>query len=240
MVQHTPERRCSIPSWLSTLSSRPTIGYSSPSRCWLWLDQQLRGEGTVIFEGAQGILLDQFVGFMPYCTRSTISFRNALELLVAYDGPITRLGVIRSYLTRHGAGPMPTEDPDLKIPEMHNCLNPWQQTFRLGHFDMALFRYALEALGGVDEIVVTHMDKRPNPQKVCTGYDSPAASLMVPETLEGQFRLAELLSKATPIYEPCYDLVSDIEAEAGRPVTLLSYGPKASDKTTRGQIRSFA
>jgi adenylosuccinate synthase len=204
----------------------------------LWLDQQLRGEGTVIFEGAQGILLDQFVGFMPYCTRSTISFRNALELLVAYDGPITRLGVIRSYLTRHGAGPMPTEDEALAIPEMHNCLNPWQQTFRLGHFDMALFRYALEALGGVDEIVVTHMDKRPNPQKVCVGYDSPAATLMPPVNLEGQFRLAELLAKATPIYEPCYDLVGAIEEGTGKPVTLLSYGPTAADKSRRARSRT--
>jgi len=200
-----------------------------------WLDEQIEKDGRILFEGAQGVLLDQYAGFMPYCTRSTTSFDNALTLLSGHKVPVTRMGIIRSYFTRHGAGPMPTEDEALAIPEMHNCLNTWQQDFRRGHFDMVLFRYALQALGGVDQIVVTHMDKRPNPQKICTGYDSPAASLLPPGDLPGQFRLAELLAKATPIYEPCYDLVSDIEEEAGRPVTYLSYGPLAMDKSRRSR-----
>ena len=196
-----------------------------------WLDGELCREGTVIFEGAQGILLDQFKGFMPYCTRSTISFANA-GCLNAALGEVTRVGVVRSYSTRHGAGPFPTEDDSLREGrrELHNSSDdPWQQGFRLGHFDMVLLRYAVEALGGVDQIVLTHMDKRPAEQKICTSYDG-LPRLVQPASLGQQFSLADFLMQAKPVYTGAADLVEAIERGVECPVTLLSYGTTALDK----------
>lgn len=78
----------------------------------------------VIFEGAQGVLLDEWHGFHPYTTWSTTTFANALELL---DGvPAVRLGVLRTYTPRHGPGPLVTEDAALTLPEAHNGNGPWQ------------------------------------------------------------------------------------------------------------------
>ena len=206
-----------------------------------WLEHMLLGQGTVLFEGAQGVLLDQFKGFMPYCTRSTTSFDNAHRLIAGLNVPVVKLGVIRTYLTRHGAGPMPTEDEALQEGrrEPHNAMNPWQQNFRLGHFDMVLFRYAVEALGGVDEIALTHMDKTPMPLQVCDSHKTQ--TLLQPKDLAEQFRLAELLAETVPTYEPCYNLVDAIESEVyPTRVTIMSYGPKAADKGTRVELRRFA
>jgi adenylosuccinate synthase len=75
--------------------------------------------GPVVFEGAQGVLLDEWRGFHPYTTWSTTTFANA-ETLLAESGtgaPALRLGVVRCYLTRHGPGPFVTEDPTLELPE---------------------------------------------------------------------------------------------------------------------------
>lgn len=120
--------------------------------------------GVVVFEGAQGVLLDEWRGFHPYTTWSTCTFDNALDLLSEWGGQAVRLGVIRSYLTRHGAGPFPTEDPELSLPEPHNAWGPWQEGFRRGWLDLSLLRYAMEACGGVDGLAVTHLD-------CCAGRD---------------------------------------------------------------------
>jgi adenylosuccinate synthase len=72
--------------------------------------------GPVVFEGAQGVLLDEWRGFHPYTTWSTTTFANAEALLAEADQATIRLGVVRSYLTRHGPGPFVTEDSALEFP----------------------------------------------------------------------------------------------------------------------------
>ncbi len=119
--------------------------------------------GTVIFEGAQGVLLDEWYGFHPYTTWSTTTFHNADALLQEqpYDGQIARLGVLRAYATRHGPGPFVTEDTALTavLPEAHNVPNAWQLAMRVGHFDAVATRYALAVIGHVDLLAVTHVDR---------------------------------------------------------------------------------
>jgi adenylosuccinate synthase len=116
----------------------------------------------VVFEGAQGVLLDEKFGFAPHNTWSDITFNNANELLAKadFDGEVVRVGVIRSYFTRHGAGPFPTEIPAMNYPELHNNNEGWQGAFRQGSFDFNLARYALLAIGGVDIIALNHLDYR--------------------------------------------------------------------------------
>lgn len=117
--------------------------------------------GTVVFEGAQGVLLDEKYG-APYNTWTDTTFKNADTLLdeCGYTERPTRIGVLRTYFTRHGSGPLPTEDHRLKhkYPEPHNDDNGFQGNFRLGAFDFNLAKVALGHCGGVDQIALNHID----------------------------------------------------------------------------------
>ncbi|MBN2797814.1 MAG: adenylosuccinate synthetase [Deltaproteobacteria bacterium] len=121
---------------------------------------------ALVLEGAQGVLLDQDWGLHPHTTWSDCTFAGALAL--AGDRPVTRIGVSRSYQVRHGAGPFPTEGT-LSLPEPHNTRDPWQGDFRTGALDLVLLRYALQVSGGVDRVVLTHLDRLAT-GPVCVGY----------------------------------------------------------------------
>src|SRR6266516_2642538 len=112
----------------------------------------LRRDGCVVFEGAQGVLLDEWRGFHPYTTWSTTTFANAETLLAEAGQTATRLGVVRCYMTRHGPGPFPTEDPTLELPELYNRHGTWQGAFRTGHLDAVALRYAVKVAGGLDAV----------------------------------------------------------------------------------------
>jgi len=135
----------------------------------------LRAPGAVIFEGAQGVLLDESYGFHPHTTWSTTTLANAQALLdeAGNSHARTRLGVLRTYFTRHGRGPFVTADDALRpaLPEPHNGDAGWQGRFRVGPFDAVAARYALAVAGGVDGLAVTHLDRLPQlPPRVCTAY----------------------------------------------------------------------
>jgi adenylosuccinate synthase len=124
---------------------------------------ELARVGPVVFEGAQGVLLDEWHGFHPYTTWSTTTFANAEKLLCDAGvpaGDTHRLGVVRTYTTRHGAGPLVTEDAALTaaLPDRHNGNGRWQGAFRVGHFDAVAHRYAVDVAGGVDAVALTHLD----------------------------------------------------------------------------------
>ena len=141
-----------------------------------YLKAMLARPGTVLFEGAQGVLLDEWYGFHPHTTWSTPGSANAETLLRdgGFIGDTTRLGVLRPYFTRHGAGPFPTEDGDLArlLPDSHNGRNAWQHRFRLGWFDLVAARYALAINGGIDFLAFTNLDRfRALPEwRVATAY----------------------------------------------------------------------
>ncbi|MFC1434078.1 adenylosuccinate synthetase [Streptacidiphilus sp. N1-3] len=209
-----------------------------------YLPRLLRSVRTV-FEGAQGVLLDEWHGFHPYTTWSTTTFANA-ETLIAEAGadPALRLGVLRSYTTRHGPGPMVTEDPALAaaLPEPHNGHGRWQGAFRLGHFDAVAHRYALAACGGADALALTHLDApaRFRYLSLCETYDLDGDQLTelppaVPGDLDRQLRLTVALLRARPgrTRTPGPDpraWTEAVEESLGTPVRLTSYGPRSTDK----------
>ncbi len=80
-----------------------------------FLNSLLRKPGSVVFEGAQGVLLDEWLGFHPYTTWSTTTLQNADRLLreAGYRGRVARIGLTRGYATRHGPGPFVSEDAAL-------------------------------------------------------------------------------------------------------------------------------
>lgn len=211
----------------------------------------LQQDGAVIFEGAQGVLLDQWFGFHPYTTWSDVTFANAQTLLdeANYSGEVTRMGIVRGYMTRHGAGPFVTEDSVLSklLPEPHNGTGRWQEAFRVGHFDLVAARYAVDVLGGVDELAVTCLDRleaaadRP---KVCVSYgrfDSPGVyennRLLAGAKADRpwQERLTQFVEQVRPDYDsgPVDGFVAYLEARLEVPVTITSYGPTAADKCER-------
>lgn len=145
--------------------------------------KRLSYEHPLIFEGAQGILIDEWHGFHPYTTWSTTTNKNANSLLrdLDYHGPVTRYGVVRAYSTRHGPGPFPSEDRGLTmaLPDTHNVTGRWQGGFRVGWLDLPLTRYALAVSEGTDTIALTHLDRfaQLGEKRVVSAYAVEAASL---------------------------------------------------------------
>ena len=115
--------------------------------------------------------------------------------------PVTVLGVLRSYQTRHGAGPLPSEfaDPTGLLPERHNGAGPYQGGWRVGHLDPVLLRYAIEACGGVDGLALTHLDRRGSGQFVkeyrYRGHQVGRLPLGAAQDLRHQRRLTTVLAR---------------------------------------------
>ncbi len=203
---------------------------------------RLLHQGRVVFEGAQGVLLDEWHGFHPYTTWSTTTFANAEALLAeaGLAGSARRLGVLRTYATRHGPGPMVTEDPALaaSLPDRHNTLGRWQGPFRVGHFDAVAIRYALEVCGGADALALTHLDvaEARADLRICRTYeigDQRVERLPVgaPGDLDRQARLTRRLLTTRPVYgRVSGGWIETISEELDTPVGLGSYGPTAAGK----------
>ena len=100
----------------------------------------------LIFEGSQGILLDQKHGVMPFCTPSNTTSKNAFEILKKIgrqnDCPIVDY-VCRPYITRHGEGPLLTTTKILDISDKNNLWNDFQRSFRACEFDINLLKHVL-------------------------------------------------------------------------------------------------
>lgn len=201
--------------------------------------------GTVIFEGAQGVLLDEHHGFHPHTTWSTTTFHHA-ETLVDGRCPIEKIGVTRLYGTRHGAGPFPTEDVKLRPGGVeHNGAGAWQGAFRLGHLDLVLLRYAIAVCGGIDGLAVTSLDRLPTYQAALR-YDFGDLSHALVKQLfpdagtvglgprhdtKYHQTLGDALRIVQPVYSPAWsasDIASRLEREA--PIWVSSYGPTRRDK----------
>lgn len=127
-------------------------------------------EEVMVFEGAQGVLLDERYG-APHNTWTRTTFENAFALLgeagCDKDIDVTRVGCWRTYFTRHGAGPLPTEvnNAPFKLPEeAHNKTGRYQGDWRVGSFDMQLAKTAIEMCRGVDLISISHYDVAHPPQ----------------------------------------------------------------------------
>jgi adenylosuccinate synthase len=199
--------------------------------------ERLLASGPCVFEGAQGVLLDEWRGWHPYTTWSTTTFANVLAL----TDEVVRLGVLRTYTTRHGAGPFVTA-AGLPLPEQHNGVGEWQGAFRVGHFDAVAHRYAVEVAGGVDALAVTHLDAVLPQMRICTSYevDGVPWNRIVPgpfRDLGYQAALTALLERARPgdLLRPD-DWAAQIGDLLGAPVALSSFGPTTADKRVSALI----
>jgi adenylosuccinate synthase len=197
-------------------------------------DARLRSARRLVLEGAQGVLLDERWGFHPHTTWSDCTFAGA-EALIG-DRERVRLGVVRAYQTRHGAGPFPTHDPTWSLPERHNPSDGWAGAFRVGPLDGVLLRYASEVVRGVDGIVVTCLDRvsEVRPYGVCVGYHTAEGLIDrvptgAPDDWAHRETLGRRLREVRPEVEPA-DPVEFVAERVGAPVVLTSHGPTAADK----------
>ncbi len=101
----------------------------------------------VVFEGAQGLMLDQHRGAFPYVTRSNTGIANVLDVArEAGIGEVEAVYATRAYVTRHGAGPLSGELPGRPwagVVDMTNEPNAWQETIRYAHLDVDVLARAV-------------------------------------------------------------------------------------------------
>lgn len=205
-------------------------------------------QGNLVFEGSQGILLDEAHGFHPNTTWSDVTSRQALKVLSAVGigrDQVKQYGVLRTYSTRHGDGAFPTEFTHEnwmeQYPELHNTYGLWQGNFRGGMFDMELAKYAYKANGGFDAISLTHCDREPDRiiESYVGGFPEPAKDF--DRNIESHWSYRDKIAEYAKNVRPqdmnvkrvnVDDLVSLIEAHLA-PVEIRSYGVTYLDKEVR-------
>lgn len=116
-----------------------------------------------VFEGAQGLLLDKNnKEFFPHVTRSNTGMKNIRTLCEqAGIDKIDAYYVSRTYLTRHGAGPLPGEDPSMSFYDDTNVHHAYQGTLRFAPLDEVSLRkrIAQDAGNAKVKLVMTHRDQ---------------------------------------------------------------------------------
>lgn len=156
---------------------------------------------SVIFEGAQGVLLDLIHGTYPYVTggHTLASYAPAsLGIPAKSEGKV--LGVAKAYTTRVGSGPFPTEISGRVADSMREIGKEYGATTgrprRIGWFDLVAMKYAVR-LNGVDEIALTKLDilTKVGEMKVCVAYRQNGREI-------AEFSSAlPFIDKVVPVYE---------------------------------------
>jgi len=250
-----------IDAWILSARRVFELGLITPDTV---LQNWLNKAETVVFEGAQGVLLDADVGFHPFTTWSRSTTRNALELISEMQPKcdVRTIGVIRSYAVRHGPGPLPTETNTLSpTVDEHNATNEWQGQVRYGWFDAVLTRYALSVTEEIDTLMVTHMDVLESLKAwaYCRAYEKPGklddlginfeisgdmvTNFRLPAflSLEQREMFTRALSHITAITESCEPnegkVIQKIETLLGKSVGVISRGPKAEDVQAFSSIK---
>jgi adenylosuccinate synthase len=215
------------------------------------LAQWLASTNAAIFEGAQGLLLDETHGFHPWTTWSNCTADHARDL-VRESTPETELrviGILRAHTVRHGPGPLPTEDAALDdLAREHNTTNAWPGKVRRGWFDAVLARHALALTPQLDALMVTHVDAlaRREEWHVCDAYTAGTSSDADLVTRAADSRITDLIARARPALErqerlgqflmgcrpqlvrvSAADYVNRLEEFMHRPIDVVSHGPSA-------------
>ena len=223
------------------------LPYAEP--VWLRLDEARRSGKRILFEGAQGAMLDVDHGTYPFVTSSnTLAGQAAVGAGIAPGAVDYILGITKSYTTRVGAGPFPTELDD----DIGKLLGERGNEFgtvtgrrrRCGWFDAVLVRQAIR-IGGIHGIALTKLDVLDGIERlqVCTGYRHGG------ETLSHMPSAIDIQGKVEPVYEvlegwqqstrgartwaalpaTAIKYIRRIEELIEAPVALLSTSPERED-----------
>jgi adenylosuccinate synthase len=208
---------------------------------------------AVLFEGAQGTLLDLDHGTFPYVTSSSAAAGGACTGTGVPPTAIAgAIGVLKAYTTRVGGGPFPTELNDAVGTFLRDRGNEYgtvtRRPRRCGWLDLPAARYA-RMLNGIDTIALTKLDVLDDLEtiRVCVGYRYQG------EVLAGYPADVDTLQRAEPLYQDfpgwktstvgllresslpkaARDYVSFLEAFLEVRVSLLSTGPRREETLVR-------
>jgi len=223
------------------------LAYARPA--WRLLDELNRQGRRILFEGAQGALLDVDHGTYPYVTSSNVvAGQAAAGSGMGPRGPGFVLGIVKAYTTRVGEGPFPTELADeigrhLSTVVKEVGVNTGRQR-RCGWFDAVLVRQSV-AINGIEGIALTKLDVLDGLErlKVCVGYrldgrtlDYLPAGLKAQAAVEPVYEEIDGWSETTHGARSWRDLpanavkyVRRLEELIGAPVALLSTSPQRDD-----------
>src|SRR6202162_3077059 len=181
---------------------------------------------SVLFEGAQGTMLDIDHGTYPYVTSSSAISGGATTGVGVPPTKIKNvLGVSKAYTTRVGGGPFPTEMPDLEAREVRERGKEFGAVTgrprRCGWLDLEVLRYA-KMINGIDSLVVTKLDVFDTQREiqVCVGYRYKGKSLQEMPALSEEYE------QVTPEYKtlPGWCQSTYGETDAGKlPKAALDY-----------------
>ena len=138
--------------------------------------------GTIVFEGSQGVLLDETYGDR-FATYSTVTPRNAFEYPGFDRSNAVVVGVMRTYLTRHGDGPFASNAELCSDP--NNQFNEWQGNMRRCQWSTTIRRSL--SIAKPDVVAMNHCDEQPSPDVGCavlvesTGPDRSDRVIMADE-----------------------------------------------------------
>jgi adenylosuccinate synthase len=218
-----------------------------------FLHRVIAGGKSVIFEGAQGSLLDLDHGTFPYVTSSNSSSLGQPSGCGVPARCVDKfVGVVKAYTTRVGVGPLPTEQDNEIGQYIRDKGNEYGTTTgrprRCGWFDAVAVSYSV-TIGSVDSIAMMHLDTLAGLKeiKICTYYDIGGKLV--------SFFPADItkLSQASCVYETLpgweediteandfHDLPSNaqnyicrIEELVKRPITIIGVGPKRNQTIFR-------
>src|SRR3989338_4233327 len=220
---------------------RPFVKDTSP---YLW--NSISQKKKLLFEGAQGTLLDLDHGTYPFVTSSNCTSGGiASGLGIPPRDVQSSLGLLKAYTTRVGNGPFPTELTDKTGEQIAKAGNEFGATTgrarRVGWFDAMIGRYAV-SLNGIESVALTKLDVLTGHKKIkiCTGYKYKGKP---PSHFPTDI---SILDEAVPIYEEmtgwwedisaaktlgdlpksAYRYMQRIETLIGVPVSILSVGPE--------------
>ena len=175
------------------------LEYAAP--VWKVLNERKRAGQRILFEGAQGALLDIDFGTYPFVTSSNVIAGQAATGTGIGPGSIDFvLGIVKAYTTRVGEGPFPSELHDADGERLgergHEFGTTTGRKRRCGWFDAVLVRQTC-ATSGVSGIALTKLDVLDGFEtlKICVGYDLDG------EQLDYLPTAADQQARATPIYE---------------------------------------
>ncbi len=216
---------------------------------WIRLAELKRAGRRILFEGAQGAMLDVDHGTYPFVTSSnTLAAQAALGSGVGPDSVGYVLGICKAYTTRVGAGPFPTELDDetgRRLGERGNEFGTVTgRPRRCGWFDAVLVRQAVR-LGGIDGLALTKLDVLDGFEtlEICTAYNlqgqllhhlpagmaAQAAAKPVYEELEGWQESTRGARSFAELPANAVKYVKRLEELVECPVALLSTSPDRDD-----------
>lgn len=223
------------------------LGYSKP--VWDRLDQAVRLGRRILFEGAQGVMLDVDHGTYPFVTSSNVVSGQAAAGSGVGPGAINYvLGLVKAYTTRVGGGPFPTEQDN----DVGRRLGERGREFgtntgrarRCGWFDAVMVRQAC-AVSGVNGLALTKLDVLDGFEeiRICTHYRLDGSLIdRFPSGMTDQSRLEPVYETVrgwsgstrgarswTQLPGEAVKYVRRLEELVGKPVALLSTSPERED-----------